>query len=74
MTPNSGTSSWKIVAQVFLALFALCSGGFGGCIFLLFGLGGAQSADMGGLLMGVVPLLIAAACVWGIFRLAKRKP
>ncbi len=73
LTPNSSASSLKIVGQIFLALTALCSGGFGGCIILIFGLDGARG-DAGAILVGVIPLLIAVACIWGIFRLARRKP
>jgi hypothetical protein len=77
--PNCGTpiaatsvpSAWKIVAQVFLCLSALCSGGFGACVFLLMGLDGGMNIST--FFLAVIPILTTGLCIWGVFTLARQK-
>lgn len=77
--PRSGASGWSILGAVVLALLALPLGLAGAC-FAIFGAGGAGAADLGlsgsswGFLgIGVGLLAATAACVWGMFKLLRKR-
>ena len=65
----------KVALSILLTLGALVFGGFGGCMALFAITEGLVSADwtLISVSVTVVPLAMALACIWGIFRI-NRKP
>ena len=67
-------STSKTVYSVLLAMAALGFGAYGGCIALIVVMGGASPRDnLTIYATGAIALLLAAACVWVIFRIQRRK-
>lgn len=70
-TPGYLSSSSKLIISLALGFGALMFGAVGGCFVLL---GGVDSGNISlpGLLLVGVPVLLALACLWGIFKVQRK--
>lgn len=72
-SPGSLSQTGKTLATLALGCGALLFGGLGGCLALIGVMGGSFSTDWPYVLVAIVVLLAAAACIWGISRVQSKK-
>ena len=70
-TPAHLSSSSKLIISLALGFGALAFGAFGGCVMLLGGFESSSFSLLSVALVGV-PIAIALACIWGIFKIRSR--
>ena len=72
-TSGGPSQTFKTLATLGLGCGVLFFGSLGGCLALLGAFSGNLSAEWPALAFGVAALLLAAACVWGIMRVQRKK-
>ena len=70
-TPSYLSPSSKLIISLALGFGALLFGALGGCFALMGGLD-TSSFNLLGLVFVGVPILLALACIWGIFKVRSR--
>ena len=70
-TPSYLSSSSKTLISLALGFGALMFGAIGGCFVFLGGLD-TSTFNLWGLVLVGVPILLALACIWGIFKVRRK--